>query len=113
MHAHARNDVSDKGKNREHNQDERRDQDARENSQQASGFDEDVVALDAHLKRLQRNHGGQRQCISGSNVERSAVARADDSVTFELALIERAPVVRAHVLDRINRTVDVAEQNLD
>jgi len=39
--------------------------------------------------------------------------RAADLTAFERPLIERAAVVRAHVLDRVERALDVAEQRLD
>ena len=39
------------------------------------------------------------------------MARAHDPAAFQLALIEFAAVVRAHVLDRVDRARHVAEQD--
>src|SRR5215210_2999408 len=49
--------------------------------------------------RLDRHDGRHARRAAGCDVEAGAVARALDLVTVKLALIERAAVVRADVVD--------------
>lgn len=75
-------------------------------------IDENVVALDLYRKRHQRHYRRQRQRVARFYVERRTMAWTDDALALELALIERSAIVRAHVLDAENLSVDVAEQHL-
>ena len=75
----------------------------------------DGVVLDRDGERLDRLVGGEGLRPTGREVEQRAVAWALDGtgVGVELALGERAVVVRAAVLDRVERAVAVEDADLD
>src|ERR1051326_3309999 len=54
--------------------------------------------------------GGQLDRCPGRDIEAGAVPRALDLVTLQLTLIQRAAVMRAQVIDRIELTVHVAHR---
>ena len=58
------------------------------------------AALLPRLVDRQRIERGRREDVSGAHVELRAVARADDHAAVELALRERALLVRAGVVER-------------
>src|ERR1043165_9667470 len=66
------------------------------------------VTIHADVVRFDRFEGGQLDGCSASDIEAGAVARALDLVTLELALIERAAIMRAKVIDRVELPVHVA-----
>src|SRR3954451_327401 len=72
--------------------------------------DHSVVA-DRHGIRRDRLVRRQCQCVSGGEIELRAVPRAADAarVFVPLALAERAVVVRAAILDRIERAGAVVD----
>ena len=65
----------------------------------------DRVVLDDDGERVDGDVGGQGHRLAGAQVEQRAVARALDGalVLVELALGERPVVVRAAVLDGVER----------
>src|SRR4051795_3249383 len=75
---------------------------------------EDLVVLDCDLKSLHRSIGGKRLRPAARQIEERAVPRALDraGASVELALGEGAVVVRAAVLDRIERAVAVEDADL-
>src|SRR5690242_16041532 len=77
-------------------------------------FDSDLecVSFDTNVVRLDGLKGGQLHGIARSNVESGAVARTFDLLTLELALIERAAIVRAQVVDCIELAIDVADSHI-
>src|SRR4029079_5617236 len=74
----------------------------------------DGVVLDLYRERLHRLESWERLRPTGAEVEEGAVARALDraGVLVELALGERPVVVRAAVLDRVQRSVAVEDPDL-
>src|SRR5215218_2752959 len=74
----------------------------------------DGVVLDCYRERLHRLESRERLRPTGAEVEEGAVARALDRTggLVELALGERPVVVRAAVLDRVQRPVAVEDADL-
>src|SRR6476469_7908001 len=74
----------------------------------------DRVVLDGHRERSHRSIGGERLGPAGGQVEERAVAGALDGAGrgVELALGQRPVVVRAAVLDRVERSVAVEDADL-
>src|ERR687898_1474180 len=70
-----------------------------------------VTVLDRGVERLHGDVGGERLGAAGSQVEQRTVARAlhGAGAGIELALGERAVVVRAPVLDRVQLAVGSVE----
>ena len=66
---------------------------------------------DPDLVNRQRVEGRGREDIAGADVELGAVARADDYRAVELAVGERALLVRAGVVEGDPTAVDPAEAN--
>src|SRR3954465_7615878 len=75
----------------------------------------DHAAVDRHREGVDRDVRRQVQGISGLQVEPRAMARALDRalVRVELALDELPVVVRAPVLDRVQRAVAVEYADLE
>src|SRR5690242_14548130 len=61
------------------------------------------------LERLDVLGGGQREHGAGAQVEAGAVARADDAEAVPLALAQRAVVMAAAILDRVELSVDAVD----
>jgi hypothetical protein len=60
------------------------------------------VAIDyAYPVGLYGFESRQRECRSRTNIEASAVARADDLVALEFALAQRSAIVRADILKSV------------
>ena len=74
----------------------------------------DGVVLDGRRERLHRSIGGERLRPAGGQVEEGAVTGALDGAGrgVELALGERPVVVRAAILDRVERAVAVEDADL-
>jgi len=72
----------------------------------------DRIAVDADRERWHRRHGRQPDNRTGCDVKARAVARALDLSSAQIALIERPPVVRTDIRDRVERAVDVADQDI-
>src|SRR3954469_20301552 len=64
---------------------------------------------DHDLDRLDVLGCGRGQHGAGAQVETGAVARADDAEAIPLALAQRAVVVAAAVLDRVELAVDAVD----
>jgi hypothetical protein len=75
----------------------------------------DGVVLDRYRERLDRLESGERLRPAGGEVEEGAVAGTLDRAGggVELALGERAVVVRAAVLDRVIGALAVEDADLD
>src|SRR6188768_3087349 len=74
----------------------------------------DGVVLDRNRERLDRLESGERLRPAGGEVEERAVARALDGAAgdVELALGERAVVVGAAILDRVEGALAVEDPDL-
>src|SRR5437016_10826183 len=79
-------------------------------SMEVSLRDDERLAVPHHdLECLDVLGGGQREHGTGAQVEAGAVARADDAETVPLTLAERAVVVAAAILDRVELAVDAVD----
>src|SRR6187551_3159467 len=74
----------------------------------------DGVVLDRYRERLDRLESGERLRPAGGEVEEGTVAGALDRAAggVELALRERPVVVRAAILDRVQRSLAVEDTDL-
>lgn len=77
--------------------------------------DSDPDASVAHVDRegLKRDHRRECKHGPGGHVEDSTVSRTRNTLAVEPTLIERRAVVRADVLDSVDRSTDVAQENGD
>jgi hypothetical protein len=75
-------------------------------------IDVDRIVLHANRVRRHRRHGRQPNDRTGSDIEPCAVAWTLDLSPTEIALVERPPIVRTDVGDRVERAVDVADQDI-
>src|SRR5436190_5570576 len=71
--------------------------------------DECLAVPNHDLERLDVLGGGQREHGAGTQVEAGAVAGADDAEAVPLALAQRAVVVAAAILDRVELPVDAVD----
>jgi hypothetical protein len=67
------------------------------------------VTFHPHVVGFDRLEGWQLGCGASAHVETRAVPRAFDLVTLELALVERAAVVRAQIVDGVELPTDIAD----
>src|SRR6516165_5729404 len=72
--------------------------------------DEDVAALDLHIVARDLQIVGD--ALAGAHVVLPGVPRTGDDAAFEVALAERPAAVRALVVQRVERAVDVEERDL-
>src|SRR6478672_13502255 len=76
-------------------------------SMEASLREDEGFAVPHHdLEGVHVLSGGKRQDSAGAQVEAGAVTGADDAEALPLALAQRAVVVAAAILDRVESAVD-------